>query len=153
MGHMSKSYIDQFGEAKKKNGHKPTCSCHICENIKNKAKRGGYEEEAEKEQLKKMGGSKKKNGHKPNCNCIICKNMKNSKKKIGGSNNEIEDIKNNKDKTNNIIYKKGCLFNGRTSSFICIKDNLHKNNKTRKRLIKVRKINKHRTKNYRNKTL
>jgi hypothetical protein len=76
----------QLGGAKRKNGHKATCSCHICENMKNKEKRGGYQEDAEKEKLKLMGGSKKKNGHKPNCGCPICKNMKNSKK--GGYNKE-----------------------------------------------------------------
>ena len=70
----------KLGGAKRKNGHKSNCKCHICENMINKAKRGGYIEDAEKEQLKKMGGSKKKNGHKPNCSCPICKNMKNSKK-------------------------------------------------------------------------
>jgi len=70
----------QLGGAKRKNGHKANCCCHICENMKNKAKRGGYEEDAEKEQIKLMGGSKKKNGHKPNCACPICKNMKNAKK-------------------------------------------------------------------------
>jgi len=69
---------------KRKNGHKLECTCHICENMKNKAKRGGYEEEVEKEQEKKMGGSKKKNGHRKDCTCPICKNMQNSKKK-GGS--------------------------------------------------------------------
>jgi hypothetical protein len=69
---------------KKKNGHKLECSCHICENMKNKARRGGYEEEVEKEQEKMMGGSKKKNGHRKDCVCPICKNMKNSKKN-GGS--------------------------------------------------------------------
>ena len=71
--------IAQLGGAKRKNGHKSTCSCHICENIKNKAKRGGYQEDLEKEKLKRMGGSKKKNGHKPDCECPICKNMKNAK--------------------------------------------------------------------------
>ena len=76
----------QLGGAKRKNGHKANCSCHICENMKNKAKRGGYEEDAEKKQLKLMGGSKKKNGHKPNCACPICKNMKNVKK--GGDDDE-----------------------------------------------------------------
>jgi len=70
----------QLGGAKRKNGHKLNCSCHICENMKNKAKRGGYEEDAEKEKLKKMGGSKKKNGHKPDCQCPICKNMRNASK-------------------------------------------------------------------------
>jgi len=67
--------------AKKKNGHKLNCGCHICENIANKAKRGGYEEEEKNEEFKKMGGLKKKNGHKPNCACIICKHMKNAKKR------------------------------------------------------------------------
>lgn len=69
---------------KRKNGHKSNCSCHICENMKNKAKRGGYEEEVEKEKEYMMGGSKKKNGHRKACKCPICKNMKNSKKR-GGS--------------------------------------------------------------------
>lgn len=79
---------DKLGVAKRKNGHKSNCSCHICENIMKKAKRGGYEEDAEKEMLKKMGGSKKKNGHKPNCDCPICKNMRNAKKKGGAFGNE-----------------------------------------------------------------
>jgi len=65
---------------KRKNGHKFNCTCHICENMKNKAKRGGYEEEVEKEKEKMMGGSKKKNGHRMDCSCPICKNMKNSKR-------------------------------------------------------------------------
>jgi hypothetical protein len=63
---------------KRKNGHKLTCACHICENMKNKAKRGGYGEEQE---LKMEGGSKKKNGHRKDCACPICKNMNNSKKR------------------------------------------------------------------------
>jgi hypothetical protein len=69
---------------KRKNGHKFNCICHICENMKNKATRGGYEAEVEKEQEKMMGGSKKKNGHRKDCKCPICKNMQNSKKR-GGS--------------------------------------------------------------------
>ena len=76
----------QLGGARRKNGHKSNCTCHICENMKNKAKRGGYQEDMEKEQLKKMGGSKKKNGHKPDCGCPICKNMKNVKKGKKGGN-------------------------------------------------------------------
>jgi hypothetical protein len=79
----------QLGGAKRKNGHKASCCCHICENMKNKAKRGGYEEDVEKEQLKLMGGSKKKNGHKPNCACPICKNMKQAKK--GGDEKPYDD--------------------------------------------------------------
>ncbi len=81
----------QLGGARRKNGHKTNCTCHICENMKNKAKRGGYEEDMEKEQLKKMGGSKKKNGHKPDCGCPICNNMRHAKKR-GGDNNEVEEI-------------------------------------------------------------
>lgn len=69
---------------KRKNGHKLNCTCHICENMKNKARRGGYEEDIEKEQEKMMGGSKKKNGHRKDCKCPICKNMNKSKKR-GGS--------------------------------------------------------------------
>ena len=61
----------KLGGAKRKNGHKMNCDCHICENMTNKAKRGGYQEDAEKAALKQMGGSKKKNGHKPNCTCPI----------------------------------------------------------------------------------
>jgi hypothetical protein len=80
----------QLGGARRKNGHKTNCTCHICENMKNKAKRGGYEEDMEKEQLKKMGGSKKKNGHKPDCGCPICKNMKHAKKR--GGNNDVDEI-------------------------------------------------------------
>ena len=77
---------DKLGGAKRKNGHKMNCTCHICENMMKKAKRGGYEEDAEKEMIKKMGGSGKKNGHKPDCGCPICKNMKNAKKsKKGGA--------------------------------------------------------------------
>ena len=88
----------KLGGAKRKNGHKSNCKCHICENMINKAKRGGYIEYAEKEQLKKMGGSKKKNGHKPNCGCPICKNMRKKSRKGGDEPDEekqIGDIKTN----------------------------------------------------------
>jgi hypothetical protein len=43
--------MDKLGGAKRKNGHKSNCNCHICENMMKKAKRGGYEEDAEKEML------------------------------------------------------------------------------------------------------
>ena len=86
---MTKNDINQAKliGGKKKNGHKPDCECHICQNMKNKAERGGYQEEQEKAEEQKMGGSKKKNGHRANCKCPICKNMLNSKKggKKGGS--------------------------------------------------------------------
>jgi len=78
--YKSTAPIAQLGGAKRKNGHKANCCCHICDNIKNKIKRGGYEEDAEKQKMKLMGGSKKKNGHKMECSCPICKNMKNAKK-------------------------------------------------------------------------
>lgn len=67
--------------AKRKNGHNLDCGCHICENIKNKAKRGGYEKEAEIESENIKGGSKKKNGHRIKCSCPICINMRNAKNK------------------------------------------------------------------------
>jgi len=89
---MTKNDINQAKliGGKRKNGHKYDCECHICQNMKNKAKRGGYQEEQEKAEEQKMGGSKKKNGHRANCKCPICKNMLNSKKggkgwKKGGS--------------------------------------------------------------------
>jgi hypothetical protein len=78
---MDKAAI-KLGGAKRKNGHKMNCDCHICENMKNKAKRGGYAKDVEKEELNQMGGSKKKNGHKPDCDCPICKNMINAKKSM-----------------------------------------------------------------------
>jgi hypothetical protein len=81
----SSAPASMMGGAKRKNGHKSTCSCHICENMKNKARRGGYRADAQKAALKKSGGSRKKNGHSPTCGCPICKNMKNAKKsKRGG---------------------------------------------------------------------
>lgn len=90
----------KFGGAKRKNGHKMNCECHICQNMKNKAKRGGYEEDAEKERLKKMGGSTKKNGHKPNCNCPICKNMRNAKKTMKADKSSKSGKKSNGHKMN-----------------------------------------------------
>lgn len=110
----------QLGGAKRKNGHKANCSCHICENMKNKAKRGGYEEDAEKEQLKLMGGSKKKNGHKPNCSCPICKNMKNAKKG-GYTEEESEGEYNEMDKNdmNKTGGKRGKKSNGHKANCLC----------------------------------
>ena len=114
----------QLGGAKRKNGHKANCSCHICENMKNKAKRGGYEEDAEKEQLKLMGGSKKKNGHKPNCGCPICKNMKNSKK--GGD----EKPYDNDDSKNDLAITGGKKSNGHKANCACpIRKNMKKKGK------------------------
>ena len=98
--------IAGVGGAKRKNGHKATCACHICENIINKAKRGDYKpkvasgkvngHKAEcrcpicKNMMAKQGGShtkkhrvaisgRKSNGHRENCQCPICKNMRSAK--------------------------------------------------------------------------
>jgi rubredoxin len=68
--------VVNVGGAKRKNGHKATCGCHICENIMNKAKRGDY---------KPKVASGKVNGHKVECRCPICKNMMAKKMKRGGS--------------------------------------------------------------------
>jgi len=103
----------QLGGAKRKNGHKANCSCHICENMKNKAKRGGYKDDAEKEQIKLMGGSKKKNGHKPNCDCPICKNMKNAKK--GGDEKPYDDT----DSKNDLAITGGKKSNGHKATCSC----------------------------------
>ena len=94
MDEKSSASAEMMGGAKRKNGHKSTCSCHICENMKNKAKRGGYRADAQKAALKKSGGSRKKNGHSPTCGCPICKNMKNAKRsKRGGDDPDIENQK------------------------------------------------------------
>jgi hypothetical protein len=114
----------QLGGAKRKNGHKANCSCHICENMKNKAKRGGYEEDAEKEQIKLMGGSKKKNGHKPSCACPICKNMKNAKK--GGDEKPYDD----EESKNDLAITGGKKSNGHKETCGCpICKNMKKKNK------------------------
>lgn len=94
----------QLGGARRKNGHKTSCSCHICDNMKNKAKRGGYNDDVEKEMIKQMGGSNKKNGHKPNCSCPICKNMKHAKKKGGAD----EDVKQGGRKKKGNGHKANC---------------------------------------------
>lgn len=107
--YKSSSPEAQLGGARRKNGHKTSCSCHICDNMKNKAKRGGYEEDAEKELVKRMGGSNKKNGHKPNCGCPICKNMKNAKKKGGADEDEdVPDVKEGGRKKKGNGHKAGC---------------------------------------------
>ena len=87
---MEKTDEVKLGGAKRKNGHKLNCSCHICENMKNKAHRGGYSQEERYKQELMNGGSKKKNGHRSDCKCPICKNMKRAKK--GGNDEEQEDI-------------------------------------------------------------
>jgi hypothetical protein len=93
----------KLSHGKRSNGHKSDCSCHICENMIKKAQRGGYEEDAEKEKIKKMGGPKKKNGHKPDCDCPICKNMKQSSKKVD---DEESDSDEEEKKTPSVIGRK-----------------------------------------------
>lgn len=150
---------DYLGGAKRKNGHRMNCDCHICENIKKKHERGGYEEDRQKKIFKLKGGPKKKNGHKPDCDCPICKNMKNMKnkhgrktKKHGGGEEEVEDevvehednveegneermVMGGKQKTRRI--RKG---NGHKPSCGCpICKNMRKSKKTRRRK-KSRKV-------------
>ena len=68
--------VFNVGGAKRKNGHKATCGCHICENIMNKAKRGDYKQKV---------ASGKVNGHKAECRCPICKNMMAKRGRSGGA--------------------------------------------------------------------
>ena len=70
----------QGGGIKKKNGHKETCLCPICKNIKHAKGGAGYEVKSVTKTLK--GGKRKSNGHKANCGCPICKNMKKSSKSV-----------------------------------------------------------------------
>ena len=84
----------QMGGKKRRNGHKYSCKCPICINMKH-AKRGGDNDELtdnlEDETVgSQVAGRKKKgNGHKPSCGCPICKNMR----KKGG------DIETDEDET------------------------------------------------------
>jgi len=83
---------------KKKNGHKATCGCPICVNMKH-SKRGGYDmtdEDMSDEGIttvntQSAGKKRKGNGHKANCKCPICKNMR---KKHGGDSTQEPDIEN-----------------------------------------------------------
>jgi len=71
----------QMGGKKRRNGHKYSCKCPICINMKH-AKRGGDNDEladySEDEEVGSQiaGRKKKRNGHKPSCRCPICKNMR-----------------------------------------------------------------------------
>jgi hypothetical protein len=79
----------QLGGGKKKNGHKMSCGCPICVNMKH-AKHGGSSCKV------KTGGKKRKgNGHKPNCGCPICKNMK--KTRGGDDSGSFVDLEKGKD--------------------------------------------------------
>ncbi len=77
---MSDINVQSVMGGKRKNGHKMDCTCHICQNMKNKAKRNGYKEDIQRENERKMG-KQKVNGHKKDCNCPICRNMINAKNK------------------------------------------------------------------------
>jgi predicted Zn-ribbon and HTH transcriptional regulator len=89
---MHSNDIEQqrLGGARRKNGHKPSCACHICENMKYKAKRKGYSMEAELARQQKLGLTQKHNGHRQNCRCPICKNMsrKSKRRRQTGGNEE-----------------------------------------------------------------
>ena len=86
----------QMGGKRRKNGHKYSCKCPICINMKH-AKRGGDNdnlakdiEEQESSIGSQIAGRKKKsNGHKKNCGCPICKNMR---KKGGDEDKETPDV-------------------------------------------------------------
>jgi hypothetical protein len=115
--------------ALRKNGHKMDCSCHICDNIRNKEKSGGYRDEIIKENERKIG-IKKKNGHRMNCKCIICENMKNKKTQkknsvLGRKEDKLNGYKSNTNKKLN-GHKDNC------NCPIC-KNMLKKNRKTKKR--------------------
>ena len=73
----------QLGGKKKSNGHKLTCGCPICKNMKKGASNSNHSHDdssSDEENEKKTSISKKKsNGHKLSCGCPICKNMKHSK--------------------------------------------------------------------------
>lgn len=84
----------KLGGARQKNGHKLNCTCHICMNMKNKAHRGGYTADAEKQM---EGGSKKKNGHRAKCACPICKNMQKKTHHRGGAVEEEEPVEEDED--------------------------------------------------------
>lgn len=97
---------DYLGVAKRKNGHKMDCRCHICENIKKKHERGGYEEDRHKKMLKLKGVPTKQNGHKHDCSCLFCKNMKNKHtRKAIKTKNPKKNKKSRKTKRRKIIKK------------------------------------------------
>jgi len=102
------SVPDQMGGKRRKNGHKYSCACPICINIKH-AKRGGDNDilaqdkgnEITANVVSQLAGEKKKsNGHKLKCSCPICKNMTKKKRNIGV--NKLENYGNNNDDISNI---------------------------------------------------
>ena len=87
----------QMGGKRRRNGHKYSCKCPICINMKH-AKRGGDNDEFDKDLENKdsddsgigsqiAGRKKKANGHKIKCACPICQNMR----KKGGDEDKKED--------------------------------------------------------------
>jgi len=79
----------QSGGIRKKNGHKATCGCPICKNMKHARGGAGYDVTTPLTQT--AGRKKKSNGHKVDCGCPICMNMKKSIKKRGGDEGEEEN--------------------------------------------------------------
>lgn len=79
----------QSGGIRKKNGHKDTCGCPICKNMKHAKGAAGYD--VTNSVTQSHGRKKKSNGHKVNCGCPICMNMKKSMKKRGGDEGEEEN--------------------------------------------------------------
>ena len=106
---MTNTDIVKLTGGKRKNGHKMDCNCHICENMKAKAKRNGYTEDIEREKERKTG-QQKINGHKKDCGCPICKNMKNARgiKNVSKKNNSKNTSKNGGKKSNGHKLDCGC---------------------------------------------
>ena len=93
-----------MGGKKKSNGHKATCKCPICKNMK--MKKGGMPTLRPANFI----GGKKANGHKAACKCPICVNMKHQKAskknrrvkrskrtRRGGANGDSDDEENDAD--------------------------------------------------------
>jgi hypothetical protein len=99
----------QLGGVRKKNGHKESCKCPICMNMKHDKKKGGYMDvdmEEEEEEImtntQSAGKKRKGNGHKKNCGCPICKNMRKHNKKGGDIEDQTGDIENQKDNVEDV---------------------------------------------------
>lgn len=78
---MKEYDYDGVRTARKKNGHKHDCACHICDNMRNKAKRGGYSSDR-REKIARRVGLAKPNGHRMSCSCLICRNMERKTHKV-----------------------------------------------------------------------
>jgi len=100
MNSLANSKDNQMGGKKRSNGHKYSCKCPICVNMKH-AKRGGDIDADDKNDSNNYiddnrdnigsqiaGNKKKSNGHKKKCPCPICKNMKNKR----GGDKSIDEV-------------------------------------------------------------